>query len=97
MRVCYAHFGVSRGYPMQGNGAVRRVPGVERSFCSRNMSYDSTSIPNRKAQLRKLRTVAGGRGTDARVDADEHADEIGGERVGEVVGQVGVFGRWGVG
>ena len=80
-----------------GNGAVRCVPGVGRSFCSRNTSCDSTSISNRKARPRKLRTVAGGRGADAGVDADEYADEIGGERVGEVVGQVGIFGRWGIG
>ena len=40
-------------------GVARQVSGVERSSCSRNMSCDSTSIPNRKDQLGIVRTDHG--------------------------------------
>ena len=53
--VVYADSGVSIAHSRQ----EMEVSGVGKSCCSRNMSYDSTSIPNRKDHIRNVRTDDG--------------------------------------
>lgn len=82
--------GVSIVYFEVGNGIARLVPGVERSFCSRNMSRDSISIPRGKDQLRNVRTADCG-------DAFQEVEGVGGGGAGEGLDEDYAGGRLGTG
>ena len=67
------------------------VWGVERSSCSQNMSCDSSRIPNRKDQLRNVRTHSSGGSTNGPMGFERPGSS--GESIGLLL-KAGVTSNW---